>query len=298
MSRRPSRIPLPVNRLRPAAAGAGTVHLVHPGALAAGVHATLAEALPDGTGLTVLDLSALPDYWEAALTGGRAETTVEALAARLLAEFTGAYDGGPYALAGWSFGGVVAQAMVQQQSPADRPDRLVLLDSIAPTGEYQQPDEALEPELLLGWFAMYLGAKRGRPVRLEPGRTAGRGVDDGLPLVLDAAVAGGALAPDTPLPGLRKLYDTYVDGLLRNNRLTAPYRPEPAAVPLVLVTAERSLIPDDPTLGWRPLAPHGLEVHRSPGDHYTMLTRPDAAELIARLVRPTPVPAGTGAQKV
>ncbi|MEV4611689.1 alpha/beta fold hydrolase [Kitasatospora sp. NPDC049258] len=284
--------------MRQASAGRDTVYLVHPGALAAGVHATLAEALPDGTGLTVLDLSALPDYWEAALTGGRAETTVEALAARLLEEFDSAYDGGPYALAGWSFGGVVAQAMVQQQPPADRPDRLVLLDSIAPTGEYQQPDEALEPELLLGWFAMYLGAKRGRPVRIEPGATAGRGVDDGLLLVLEAAVASGALAPDTPLPGLRKLYDTYVDGLLRNNRLTAPYRPVPAGLPLVLVTAERSLIPDDPTLGWGPLAPHGLEVHRSPGDHYTMLTRPDAAELIARLVRPTPVPAGTGAEKV
>ncbi|MEU9129200.1 alpha/beta fold hydrolase [Kitasatospora sp. NPDC048540] len=274
------------------------MYLVHPGALAAGVHATLAEALPDGVGLTVLDLSALPEYWEAALTGGRAETTVEALAGRLLDEFTGAYDGGPYALAGWSFGGVVAQAVVRQQPPAQRPARLVLLDSIAPTEEYQQPDEALLPPLLIGWFAMYLGAKRGRPVLLDPDRLAACGVDDGLLLVLDAAVASGALAADTPLPGLRKLYDTYVDGLLRNNRLTAPYRPRPTEVPLVLVAAERSLIPDDPTLGWTPLAPYGLEVHRSPGDHYTMLTRPDAAELIARLVRPTPVPARTGAKKV
>ncbi|WP_371497623.1 alpha/beta fold hydrolase [Kitasatospora sp. NBC_00374] len=284
--------------MRQPAAGSGTVYLVHPGALAAGVHATLAEALPDGAGLTVLDLSALPEYWEAALTGGRAETTVEALADRLRDEFDSAYDGGPYALAGWSFGGVVAQAMVQRQAPRRRPARLVLLDSIAPTGEYQQPDEALEPSLLIGWFAMYLGAKRGRPVRPDPDRLATCGVEDGLLLVLDAAAASGALAADTPLPGLRKLYDTYVDGLLRNNRLTAPYRPVPAEVPLVLVTAERSLIPGDPTLGWTPLATRGLEVHRSPGDHYTMLTRPDAAALIARLVRPVPVPTGTVAEKV
>jgi thioesterase domain-containing protein len=126
----------------------------------------------------------------------------------------------------------------------------------------------------------------------DPARLAGSGTEDGLLLVLDAAVASGALPADTPPPGLRKLYDTYVDGLLRNNRLTAPYRPVPASVPLVLVTAERGLLPDDRTLGWEPLAPHGLEVHRSPGDHYTMLTRPDAAAVIARLVHPAECPAG------
>jgi thioesterase domain-containing protein len=272
-----------VHRLREACDGHGTVHLVHPGALAASVHRSLAAALPDGVGLTVLDLSGLPDYFEAALTGGRAATTVEALADRLLAEL----DPAPgYTMAGWSFGGVVAQAMVERQPERLRPRELVLLDSIAPTEAYQQPDDALEPPLLLDWFAMYLGAKRGRPVPLDRAALAGCATEDGLLLVLDAAVAGGALRPDTPLPGLRKLYDTYVDGLLRNNRLTAPYRPRPASVPLVLVTAERGLLPGDRTLGWGPLAQRGLTVHQSPGDHYTMLTRPDASALIARLVRP------------
>ncbi|MFD0573063.1 hypothetical protein ACFQ0T_32340 [Kitasatospora gansuensis] len=50
--------------------------------------------------------------------------------------------------------------------------------------------------------------------------------------------------------------------------------------------AEHSLIPGDPTLGWQPLAPHGLSLAVAPGDHYTMLTRPDAAQAIARLVLP------------
>ncbi|KQV19128.1 MULTISPECIES: thioesterase domain-containing protein [unclassified Kitasatospora] len=279
----PPRRPGPVAALplRRAAVGGHTVHLVHPGALAPQVHRTLAEALPEGVGLTVLDLSAVPEYGEAALTGGRAETTVEALA-----DWAAGLTSHQFSLVGWSFGGVVAQAMVERLPADRRPERLVLLDSIAPTEEYQQPDEALEPPLLLGWFAMYLGAKRGRPVPLDPAALLGCGVDDGLPLVLDAATASGALLPDTPLPGLRKLYDTYVDGLLRNNRLTAPYRPKSSSVPLVLVKAERSLIPEDPTLGWQPLAPHGLSLAVAPGDHYTMLTRPDAAQAIARLVHP------------
>ncbi len=267
---------------RAAAPGRRTVYVVHPGALTAQVYQGLADALPEGDGLTVLDLGAVPEYAQAALTGGRAATTVEALADRLLTALGPAP--GPYTLVGWSFGGVLALAMTRTTPAARRPERLVLLDSIAPTEEYQQPDDALEPDLLLSWFAMYLGAKRGRPIDLAPGRLAGRDVDDGLTVVLDAAVAAGALLPDTPLPGLRKLYETYVDGLLRNNRLTAPHRPGPAPLPVVLVKAARSLIPDDPTLGWRPLAPHGLTVHTCPGDHYTMLSRPDSLGVIAPLL--------------
>ncbi|NEB03419.1 thioesterase domain-containing protein [Streptomyces sp. SID13726] len=273
----------PVARpFRSAAPGGRTVYVVHPGALPAVVHQGLADALPDGDGLTVLDLGAVAEYADAALTGGRAATTVADLADRLLAAM--APVNGPWTLVGWSFGGVLAHAMTRSLPAGRLPERLVLLDSIAPTEEYQQPDDALEPALLLGWFAMYLGAKRGRTVALAPDALAGRDVDDGLPVVLDAALAAGALLPGTPLPGLRKLYDTYVDGLLRNNRLTAPHRPGPAPLPLVLVKAERSLIPGDPTLGWRPLARHGLALHTCPGDHYTMLSRPDALGVIAPLL--------------
>lgn len=283
MPPRPSRTPQAVRELK-AAGRAGTLFLVHPGALEADVHFALARALPEAAGLTVLDLSGVPEYASAAFTGGHAETTIEALAGRLLDEVARVHDGGPYGLAGWSFGGVVAQAMVEQQPPDRRPDRLVLLDSIAPTQTYK-PGESLEPSLLLSWFTLYLGAKRGRVVMPDPGKLASCGHEDGLLLIHDAAVASGALRPDTPIFGLRKLYETYADGLMRNNRLTAPYRPSPASVPLVLVRPDRSLIPGDPTLGWHELAPYGLETHQSPGDHYTMLTRPDAVAVIAQQIR-------------
>lgn len=273
-----------VHRYRAAAPGGRSVYLVHPGALDASVHRGLAAELPAGTGFTVLDLGGVPEYWQAALNGGRAETTLADLATRLLTALQIAHVGGSYTLAGWSFGGVVAHAMAGLPSPHRRPESLLLLDSIAPVDAYKQDDEALEPSLLLRWFTMYLGAKRGRTVPLDAGRLAGCGVDDGLELVLKAAVAGGALLPSTPLPGLRKLYETYVDGLLRNNRLTNPYQPLPVSLPVRLVKAEGSLLPEDRTLGWESLAPYGFDVHTCPGDHYTMLTRADAAAAIASLL--------------
>jgi thioesterase domain-containing protein len=286
MPPRPSQLPQAVRELKPAGP-AGTLFLVHPGALDATVHLTLARALPDTVGLTVLDLSGVPEYADAAFTGGHAETTIEALADRLLVDLVrarnGQRDAQPYALAGWSFGGVVVQAMVERQAADTRPGRLVLLDSIAPTQAYQ-PGE-LEPSLILRWFALYLGAKRGRPVTPDPGQLANRGHEDGLLVIRDVAVASGALRPDTPIFGLRKLYETYTDGLLRNNRLTMAYRPSPATVPLVLVRADQGLIPGDETLGWDELAARGLTTVQSPGDHYTMLTRPDAASVIAQQVR-------------
>ncbi|MFD8395948.1 thioesterase domain-containing protein [Streptomyces sp. NPDC059680] len=275
-----------IHRYRVADPDGHTVYLVHPGALDTSVHRGLAQALPAGVGLTVLDLSGLPEYWQAALTGGRATTTVEDLAFRLLTALHVDHICGSYVLAGWSFGGVVAHAMAGLPTSHRRPERLVLLDSIAPVEAYKQDDDVLEPSLLLGWFTMYLGAKRGRTVPLDAVRLANLGVDDGLKLVLEAAIAAEVLLPSTPLPGLRKLYDTYVDGLLRNNRLTNPYRPLPAPLPVLLAKAERSLIPQDRTMGWESLAPHGLEVHSCPGDHYTMLIRADAAAVIASLLRP------------
>ncbi|MFF2142343.1 alpha/beta fold hydrolase [Kitasatospora sp. NPDC058190] len=265
------------------------MYAVHPGALPSNVWGGITQALPGDCGAVVLDLAGVPEYFEAALSGGHTELTVASLVDRLVAEYRAdrvrQSAGGPVTFVGWSFGGVLAQAMAERLTRPERPDRLVLLDSIAPTDAYQQPDDALDPPLLLRWFAMYLGAKRGRAVSFGPGGSVGLDTGTGLVRLLDAAIDCGALAEGTPLPGLRKLYDTYVDGLLRNNRLTATHRPAPSSVPLVLVKAADSLIPEDETLGWAELAPHGLAVHTAPGDHYTMLSRPDAAAVIAELIR-------------
>jgi thioesterase domain-containing protein len=190
----------------------------------------------------------------------------------------------PFVLVGWSFGGVIAFAMAEQLEERMPAERVVLLDSIAPVDEFKRPD-ALAVDLVLGWFAMYLAAKRGTRLPLASGAAASLPLGDALALILQAATAARALPVWTTLPGLRKVYDTYVDGLRRNNELARAFVPHPAALPLTLIKPAGSLLPGSRTLGWDTLAGTALDVRVCSGDHYTMLGEPTAIAAVAAIVR-------------
>jgi len=128
---------------------------------------------------------------------------------------------------------------------------------------------------------MYLAAKRGRPLAAEPEIPAPT-TEAGLAVLLAQARRSGVLPEDTSPPGLRKLYDSYVGGLLRNNRLVLPYEPPPVRWPVTLVKATRSLLPEYGDLGWSELAP--LRLEHVPGDHYSILFDPSAWTAVADLV--------------
>ncbi|MDT3726926.1 thioesterase [Streptomyces sp. DSM 41972] len=321
MARRPSRAAAAqvLVRHRATPPGGRTVYAVHPGALPVGTWANLAGALPQDTGFAVLDVGAVPAYMQAAMDPGASDLTVDTLLDILIHAYRAdlgdtergveaglappvGHDGaaGPVTFVGWSFGGVLAHGMTERLKPEERPDGIVLLDSIAPTETYTYAeDDYVDPVIVLRWFAMFLGAKRGTEVAFQappvspaaapaaavPTSTAGADhVVAGLERLLRSAVTCGALPEGTPVQSIRKLFDAYMAGLLRNNRLTSTYRPRPATVPLTQIKAQHSLIPSDPTLGWAELADRTVEAHSVPGDHYTMLIRPDASRAIAGLI--------------
>ena len=104
-------------------------------------------------------------------------------------------------LVGWGVGGAVAEALAARS--AVRPRRVVALDALAPGVRDEEP---AEPELLRS-FAMYCGARRGRPLAVDPERLHA-GLEPALAHILEAAVAAGALraghvAGDVP-PLLRR----------------------------------------------------------------------------------------------
>ncbi|MFD1152307.1 thioesterase domain-containing protein, partial [Saccharothrix hoggarensis] len=183
--RRSDRRPALVREFPPAPEDAHPVVLVHPGAVPAADYAALADVLRPTAALVVVDLEQVPEYFEAALTGGPPATSIDALADRVVALLRDRGLPDRWTLAGWSFGAVVAHAAASRLTAAERPQRLVLLDSIAPVPEYTAADDELSADLVLGWFAMYLAAKRGTPVDAPP---AGVGLDAGLDHLLAAAL--------------------------------------------------------------------------------------------------------------
>lgn len=285
--------PRPVLRTLRAPDGpaAHRVCVVHPGALASGEWAAVAGRLPGDTAFDLLDLGNVPEFLAAALDARAPVVPVTDLAARCLDELDAAGAvAEPFTLVGWSFGGVVAFEMAARLDAAGNGEvvrDLVLLDSIAPVPAFKRTDELMEPAMLLDWFAMYLAAKRGRPLTL--GLTADErrrlaAPEDGLPQVLEAAVAQGVLPPGTELAGLRKLYAAYQGGLSRNNRSTAPYEPAPLDRALTLVKPAGSLLPTSGDLGWSGLAARPVRQVDVPGDHYTMLRDPEAVGVLSGLL--------------
>jgi len=229
--------------------------VIHPGALSPLCWPRLVRHLPAGTRLRVLELEAINCYWEQDF----AATTVDGLADRLRLTLDPRQD---RILVGWGFGGVVAESLAARL--ACPPRSVVLLDSIAPGAD--RPTEAD----LLRSYAMLVGARRGRPLVIEPERLED-GFEDALEHVREAASRSGVLRDGTTVDALRKGYHQHSRARLFDYRVTAPHTP--AGVPLTVVKAARSILPESPMLGWDKT--NDVELLASGGDHYTMLTAPD-----------------------
>jgi thioesterase domain-containing protein len=272
--------------------------VVHPGALPSTVYRPLADTLArstdtgPATALWVVDLDRVPEYTESALHGGQPRTNIADMATTVERELraAGAVAADTrWVLAGWSFGGVIAHELIERLGGAEKPRRLVVLDSIAPVPDYTKDDGELDPAMLLPWFAMFLGAKRGVTLPL-----ADRDTVPTLADVLDAAVASGVVPADTSEAGLSKVYRVFEAGLRRNNLICTGFRARPARVPVTLVRPEGSLLDTPDPLGWEQLA-DDLKVVGCPGDHYSMLSDAAAVDTVAALLRdevapPVPMP--------
>jgi hypothetical protein len=170
----------------------------------------------------------------------------------------------------WGVGGLVADALA---APARR---VIVLDGAAPGALPAEPSEAQR----LRSFAMYVGARRGRTLAVDPARLS-EGLELGLTHILGVAIAAGAMRADTPMATLRRSYEEHAARVLRDHRLVAGA--SPAGTPLTVVKAANSLAPESAALGWDRFGP--VERLGSGGDHYSMLTDSAAAAHLAMLLR-------------
>jgi amino acid adenylation domain-containing protein len=198
------------------------------------------------------------------------------MAARYLAAVREIQPEGPYRLAGWSLGGVVAYEMARQLAEqGQRAEVLALIDSRAPVPGAGEPEGAERVML----FAIDLARLQG--LQVPPVDLSGLDEDGALTVVLELGRQAGLLPPSAGLPELRRLFDRF----RANRRALATYEPRPYDGEVQLFrAAERAarMEEQDPTLGWSALVNGRLRINDLPGDHYTIL-RQEVGTLAGRL---------------
>jgi thioesterase domain-containing protein/acyl carrier protein len=200
---------------------------------------------------------------------------IEDMAAHYIAAIQSVQPQGPYHLAGWCFGGLVAFEMAQQlQARGEQVSFLGLLD--ASTGlnvlfeEYQELDDAA---FLVKLVAEEVSLSLDHIRQLEP--------DEQLLYVIEQARQLNLIPPDLELAQARRLVQ-----MLKSHIYAGKiYIPQPYRGRVTLFRAsEEAADSEDLTLGWQELATEGVDLHWVPGNHLTMVREPHV-QVLARQLR-------------
>jgi len=195
--------------------------------------------------------------------GGASPESVSDMAAALLAALRTIQPHGPYHLAGWSMGGVLAYEMAQQLTHAgERVALLALLDSYTP---------ALLAKLEAAQSSIYEDAlaREQRAFDYDMG---------------ELAAAGITVAPQQAAL-LFEIFQVNLHAL--QSYVPAPYHGPMhllvCALPDVVENGVADETQGERYRGWGSLARSGLSVIDLPGDHYSILRMPNVVQVAERL---------------
>lgn len=200
--------------------------------------------------------------------------SIAAMAAAYVAAIRVVQPVGPYRVAGWSFGGVVAFEIARQlAAQREVVEQLVLLDTPAPP----ILDEATDAHGPLAAFASAIAGQLGLDPHIELELPAGD-IDEQLAALLARGQAIGLLGGDVTLEQVRRRYQIFT----AHQRALANYTPAAYAGPLIVLRAREGRDggePHDPSLGWNAVLGTEVSVVEMPGDHETMLQAAHVATL-------------------
>lgn len=195
-------------------------------------------------------------------------TTVEAMASQYVEAIRSVQPQGPYRLAGYSAGGVIAYEMAQQLKKDGQPvELLAMIDTLSPTSAGRKVSYFRKLWLMRRWsfkFAMEWPARRQR----------GKMDQVNYQTALDQLSRGETLPPEL------------VDFHLFRNFITAQslYQPAPYEGSIVLFRAtegDMQYLDAGNALGWGATVQGDIHVTSIAGSHFSMMSEPGVSELIA-----------------
>lgn len=204
-------------------------------------------------------------------------STVEAMTDAYLTAIRNIVPDGPLALAGWSFGGLLAwESACQLQRVGADVRAVVVLDGVAVpevVRDLLRKDEAEYLAALFDEMGM-IDAETLRPLSPE----------HRIDLILERGRGGHFLPDGLDRAGMRRLM-----ALFQNNGLAAVrYRPRPLDGKLLLIrprvaSKQAPGVNGDPMNGWGPLALQGVTLQWMDGTHGQMLRKPWLGQLAGHM---------------
>jgi thioesterase domain-containing protein len=205
---------------------------------------------------------------------GPPDRTVEALVEHCVTGLRSVQPAGPYRLAGWSAGGVLAFATaLRLRALGGRTETLVLLDAEPPPRLAEPPDL---PSTLAMFAVDFALASDRPPAPPDPAALAGLSEDAQLDRLVGGLVEGGMLRPE--LAGQVRARAQVFAATVRAGATWAPQRWDG---PIELLVSEEVTDPDAAAEGWRRCTDGPVTVRRVPGDHYSMMRPPQVTAVAA-----------------
>ena len=208
--------------------------------------------------------------------GQEPHTRIEDMAACYVEAIQSVQSEGPYLIGGWSMGGEIAFEMAQQlHARGQRVALLALLDARIPSAAENVADEDFEA-MLMADVVRYFGLSSdfSKSLALLP-------QDELLARVLEQGKTAGLIPADIEAAQAHRLIELCKsDFRASRNYILHSY---PGRVTLFKASENLSAGPIDPTLGWSDWAEGGVDVQIVPGNHATMVYKPNVETLAEKL---------------
>jgi len=208
--------------------------------------------------------------------GQEPHTRIEDMAACYVEAIQSVQSEGPYLLGGWSMGGEIAFEMAQQlHARGQSVALLALLDARIPTSAENVADEDFEA-MLMADVVRYFGLSQdfGESLALLPR-------EELLARVLEQGKIAGLIPADIEASQAHRLIELCKSDFRASRNYVL--RRYPGRVTLFKASEDLSGNSLDPTLGWSDWAQGGVDVQIVPGNHATMVYKPNVETLAVKI---------------
>ncbi|MCM3623871.1 amino acid adenylation domain-containing protein [Brevibacillus borstelensis] len=212
-------------------------------------------------------------------------SSVEEMAIHYLEQIRSVQKSGPYVLAGWSFGGIVAYEMAYQLREAgEQIAALILMDSFAQA--YRK--DAVHDQVTV--LAMFVQDLLGITAKEIPGwfqSLRDIPIEQAIHTLMNTLIEQELLGQSTSFEEFARLFRVFQ----ANWTAYRHYVPKSSGQPIILFTSgDRDEgvtgIYSSPSNGWEEVTNGEIEIHELPGNHFTILQSP-GVEQIAQSIATT-----------